>query len=406
MSRYYPIVIWLIGFGIVLRYALMDYMVFDPTFQSDAGREFIVYSLVVETGKWQIIQNHELLSSCLFTTYFPALFQRAFNTDIVMMYKLFPCFIIPALPVVAYYLARKMVSPFYAFLASIFLMVQIFYLYIPAAARVGVALVFLGLAFLVIFNENLCLRVKTLLFIILASCVVFAHYGTTYVALFTLLLACVVLFVLWAKKQYPPPFPPALKAIAVFTMVLLAATVLWHGWGNNTVPLHYGERMVIAVVELEAYEDESGGYWALDSRERTVQVAFGESFSDMNPVLKTEFIFSWLTVMLVSWGLAIMVWRRGLKNEFLILLGACYITILVAIIAPTIGVKYGIARVYFQGLVLMSGCFVVGGQDIARRFKIPAFVFLLFVLIPYGLCTSGLLHSWMGVSRYPELLAK
>ena len=126
----------------------------------------------------------------------------------------------------------------------------------------------------------------------------------------------------------------------------------------------------------------------------------------MNPVLKTEFVFSWLAVALMSWGLAIMAWRWGLKSEFVVLMGACYITIVLSVVAPAIGFRYGIARTYFQELVLLSGCFVVGGQDIARRLKIPAPAFLLLVLVSYGLCTTGLLHSLAGVSRYPELLAK
>lgn len=403
MNRYYPIAIWLIGLAIVLRYALVDYTVFDPTFQSDAGREFIVYSAVVKTGEWQILWGHELLSSCLFTTYFPALFQRAFGTDITMTFKLFPCFIISALPVVVYYLARKLLTPFYAFLASLFFVSQLYYLSIPAAARVGVASVFLGLAFLVVFKENLRLRFKVPLLAILAACVTSAHYGSTWVALPTLGCACLGLFILWAGKVYTYRF---LKALTVFAVVLLVATLIWHGWINKGEPLGYGGRMVEEVAGLEVDRDQGGGYLALDSREGAIQVAFGGGFFGMNPVLKTEFIFSWLTVVVMSWGLAVTVRRWGLRNELTILLGACYFIILLSIVAPTIGIKYGVSRVYFQELVLLSGCFGVGGEDVARRFRIPAPVFLLLVLIPYGLCTSGLLHSWVGVSRYPELFAK
>ena len=98
----YPVIIALIAFGIVLRYALFDYELI-----SDSACEFMVYSLIVETGKWQIVTHHQLLSSCLFTTFFPAMFQRAFNTDLLMTFKLFPCFIIPFLPVAVYYLAKR-----------------------------------------------------------------------------------------------------------------------------------------------------------------------------------------------------------------------------------------------------------------------------------------------------------
>ena len=428
--RYYPFAIWLIGFCIVLRYALVDF-----AFVSDSNSEFIIYNLVIETGRWQSVVGRELLSSCLWTSYIPAMFQRLFNSDIAMTYKLFPCFIFPILPLTVYYLARKMVSPFYAFLASMFLMVQIYFLWMPQLARVGVSLVFFGLALLVIFNENLRFRKKVILFGVLAVCLATAHYGTAYVAIFVLGITCGVLVVLWGirrihhqhitcgvlavllgRKEMSYPY---LKALLVFTGVLVVAVVLWHGL-LNPAPLDSGKRMISLTVEGTTYEEssgavesessgavesESGGvmeppsYWSLVAREGVIQVAFGKTFLDMNVPQKVEFVSSWLTILLMSWGLALTAKRWGVRSEFGVLMGVCYLTIVISVIVPAIGIYYGIARVYFHMMVPLSVCFAIGSMDVAGRLRMPRWLLLVVALVIFGLCTSGLMYQVFGITR-------
>lgn len=397
VKNIYPIVIWVVGFCIVLRYALLDYALV-----SDAGNEFIVYKTVVETGTWQVIKGHGLLSSCLWTSYMPAMFQRLFNTDIVMTFKLFPCFIFPALPVVVYYLARKMVSPLNAFLASAFLMVQIYFLWIPQFARVGVSLLFWGLALLVIFNDNLKFGKKIILFVVLGACLVTSHYGTTYASLFVLGIACMTLVALRYIKKTHFPY---LKALLVFTCVLVVGVILWHGL-FNPIPLSYGRSMVTKAIEAETFVaetfkvDEDGyGYWSLEAREEVVKVAFGKTLSSMNIPQKIEFVICWLSILLMSWGLALTVKRYGLGSEWGMLMVVCYLTIVIGVIIPVVSVRYGIARVYFHMVVVLSGCFVVGSRDIAKRLKMPSWFLVVVILAGLGLCASGLMHNMFGLSR-------
>lgn len=393
----FPVTIWLIGFCIVLRYALLDF-----AFVSDANSEFVVYNLIIETGRWQVAADRELLSSCLWTSYIPAMFQRLFSTDIVMTYKLFPCFIFPALPVAVYYLARKMVSPFYAFLASLFLMAQIYFLWMLQLARIGVAVVFFSLALLVIFNENLRFRKKVILFGVLAVCLVTAHYGTTYASILVLGTTCVVLVVLRQIKKIQYPH---LKALLVFTGALVVGVVLWHGL-FNPMPLGVGEGMVRSTVEGKTYvketvEGEVGGkgYWSLEARESVIQVAFGKTLPDMSIPQKIEFIVSWLAILLMSWGLALMAKRCGVMSELVVLMEVCYLTIVISVIVPVVGVYYGIARVYFHMMVLLSACFAVGSMDVAGRLRIPRWLLMSVVLAVLGLCTSGLAHKIFGLTR-------
>ena len=405
MKKIYPIIIWLVASCIVFRYAILDFALV-----SDAAHEFIVYSLVVETGRWQMVPHHGLLSSCLFTTYFPAMFQRVFNTDIVMTYKLFPSFIIPILPVAVYYLARKWLTPHYAFLASVFVMMQIYFLWATTFARILVALSFFSLALVVVFHEGLRFRIKVGLLVMLSLCLVTSHYGITFATLFIVGTSCILLFIL--KKAKSIIFPH-LKVILVFIGILAVASLLWHGLIAKE-PLRVGLWVAEETVSPENYtgslpthnvpgdypEVEKGatyGFFDLESREPVIQVAFGKTLPYMNIPQKIEFSFSWLIIAIMTYGLAIVV--RKQTGEMVALMVVCYFMILLGVAIPYLGAVYGIARIYVHATILLSICFIMGSLDIARLAKIPVYLFLPLILIPFGLCTSGVMHGFFGFVR-------
>lgn len=401
----YPIIIGIIGFLVVLRYALLDFTLG----LGDTEGEFMVYSLIVDTGKWQIVGNQALLSSCLFTTYLPAMFQRAFNTDIMMTYKLFPCFIMPILPVAVYYLTKKWLAPHYAFLASVFIVIQIYFLWGIAFSRILVAVSFFALGLLVIFSGRQWFKVKVGLLVVLSSCLVTAHYGTTFVVFFAVSIACMLLRALQEIKGFAYPH---LKPLLVFLVVLTVVGVPWLGVINR-IPLGSAERMVRDSVTLKIHgethssidEDPTSGanrvynFFKLGTREEVVQVAFGKTLPYMNTPQRIEFVLSWLTILLMSLGLALMIKREGFKNELVALMCVCYFIIVISVIFPPISVRYGIARVYFSMVVVLAPCFIVGGLCVADKLKCPRLLVILAVLIPYGLCTSGIMHSFFGIVR-------
>lgn len=414
----YPAIILLVAFGIVLRYALQI-----QELKSDAGSEFTIYSFIVDTGKWEIQPNFRLGSACLFTTFFPAMFQRTFGTDLLMTFNLFPCFIIPFLPVVVYYLAKKWVSPFYAFLVSGFVIGQIYFLGAPAFSRIMVALVFFSLALLVVFNKDMRFRTKIGLSVLLSLCMVTAHYGVTFGSLGVIggVIAVTVALKIVRRYHYPN-----LWALFGFWAILLAGAIVWLGI-INVVPLAWGTAVVKKSVDMEAdvlvvpgivvppgVEEfvpegaEEGvpivvtrkfDFFSLKSRDEVIQVAFGKTLPTMNIPQKIEFASSWLTILLMTWGLIVATRRWGIREEWILMMLACYSAIVIWVVLPAVGYAYGIARVYFQMVIVLAPCFIIGVLDVAKRMRTPALLVLLFVLMPYVLCTSGIMHTFFGLAR-------
>jgi len=353
-----------------------------------------------------MVENHGLLSSCLPTTIVPALIQRATGFEPLLVYKWYSIILLPLLPVVVFLLASRFINKRYAFWVGLFFMAQLYFLHAPTYARVNMALIFFGLALLVIYGyPQGSYKWRVPLLGILAMGITVSHYGTAFASLF--IFGAVLLWLIGLGL-----YKKSRKNIAVVAIVFcfIAVSVgIWHA-GVTYIPWVYARSFVVDTardlkVSTEVIDDPAVGVnpslFDMESREGVVQVAFGKTLPIMNNAQKTEFVFSWLTILMMTYGLFVAVRaRRGeLGGRFTTMAVVCYLLILAGIALPYLSTHYGIARIYYTALVPLSLCFVIGAMDVAKRVKLPAEIVMAIVLVPFSLCTTGLLHSFIGLSR-------
>jgi len=150
-----------------------------------------------------------------------------------------------------------------------------------------------------------------------------------------------------------------------------------------------------------------------------VQAAFGSTLAYSGVAQRLEFVFSWLTILLVSIGLLaalgrfikVMIAKPNAKHgkpsflpdtfeaEYLMLSAACYLLLVATVILPNVSEGYGSTRVYLQMTTLLSVFFVIGGITVARYLKSRPHWILLAVLIPYLLSTTGVTTQVFGFPR-------
>jgi len=350
------------------------------------------------TGRWAMVENHGLLSSCLPTTIVPALIQRATGVDPLLVYKWYSIILLPLLPVVVFLLASRFINKRYAFWVGLFFMAQIYFLHAPAYARVNIALIFFGLALLVLYS-SLSYKWKIPLLGVTATGITLSHYGTAFASLF--IFGAVVLWLLgrWLCKKVRGN--GLIPTAALFCFIGVSVGI-WHA-GVTYTPWVQARSFVVNTARVESPTEGASdrGLFDMSSREEVVQVAFGKTLPTMNPARRTEFAFSWLTILIMTYGLFVVVRSiRGKLGESLTaLIVVCYCMILAGIALPHLSLWYGIARIYYMALVPLSLCFAIGAIDIAKRVKVPAELVLSAILIPYFLCTTGVIHTLMGFSR-------
>lgn len=366
--------IYLITFGIIAGYNLTHPIVNDGVY------EYNIYMLNIKEG-WQF-RGESIVNSCLITTWLPALIYK--NTWIGHeIFHIFPAFFYALMPAFTYLIARKYTIARYAVVAGLVVMFSSFILFFPSIGRVGVALGFMAGMIWALLNKKLGWAVA---FSIL---VVFSHYVTCLIALG--IVGVVLLFTLIKARQL-------LRQYLLIFIILLLLIVVWHFFiavasgrylslavsGELPVPKHTGETLM-------GLEDLP--FFTLETREIVVQEAFGFTFADMSIPERIELVFNWLVVGMLSLGLLLMLRNKEIDLQFKTMLVSLYALILVTIAFPWMSLSYGAQRTYFTASIVLAVCFPFTVNWLSKRVRIPSTIISGCVLLPYALCTSGLLYN-------------
>lgn len=397
---------------------------------SDASREYGVMLAMMKAGTWNIRHNEVNLVSCLFTTYLPSLVANVTSWPSDMVYRLFPCLLISWTPLLVYDIARRYTGRLISLLVALAFLGQNYYLWSASYARAGIAVFFFALGVWTMFGGIRGWIKWTLVPVCLAG-ITFAHYGTTFMTLTMLVLWLTAKTV--TRSRAAQPSSPKLLLFVCVPMVIFS--LFWYGLVNqivagyavrfvettvgqavdaanslspNTTPSSQTQPQPLQTgdakspqedgtphINIIPRQEDSPSFFSLDSRDTVVQVAFGKTFPTMNSAQRTEFVVSWILMLLMSFGVA-----YRLKNrEQLSFLGiACYILLVAAVVSPYISWAYGVTKVYYQGSVVMLPCMGAGLDFLKQRHKfvLPA---ACLVVAVYVLCTTGTLHHILGYAR-------
>ncbi len=387
----YPSIIYLIGITITLVYAFTN----NYTVVSDTAREYLIYTSIIEGKSLQAFWGvfpYTLQSTSLSTTLFPALLQKVTGIEPLLLFKLYSSFLIPLLPVVVYFIAKRFMPNLYAFLAAVFFMGQVVFLHAPSIARSNIALLFLALSLLVILHLGLSKKVKFPILFVLAIGMVISHYSTTFISLFILLGTGIIILLWQLLKREQLPYR---NSILVVCLSLIVGITVWYGLITQTPFAEY----------LAPGSEQEHRITDITSRDKITQAAFGIKNPDGDTTFTfnwATFAFNWLVVMLMSYGLLITLirWRRekAVPLEYLVLSIIGYITIVAVVILPFVSRAYGIERTYYQMLTFLSIYFIFGCSDVARRLRLKPYMVILPVLLPYCyfIYTTGIIHSILG----------
>ena len=447
-EKVYPTTIFLIGISLLLMYSLRS----NHIIGSDTHREFFMFLTILDDLHWSQL-GFGTLDACLSISMLPAIYQTFLNIDPEYLFKLLFSLIISISPLVVYLISKKYIGSFYAFLASVFFMSQIVFLWTPSYTRMSIALFFFALAIMVMFHDGISEFSKKALFLIFVASTIVSHYGATYVAFFAFLLTWIGMQIISGivsrKKELAilpdenrvtegnapdlpsqagaPPGSDAMphKATApgsthaqlrkgiTTTIIALFLAMLFFWYSQMTGPSFYqGVRLI--------YESFTNWEWFLAEEVggQPVQAAFGKTLPYAGMPQRIEFIFSWLTVALLTIGVLTTVRRfkamvstpyaggkrpnlllKKFEAEYLALAIGCFLLVVATVVLPHVSKYYGASRTYFQMMVPLSIFFVIGGITVARYLKSRPHWVILMVLIPYFLCTTGAMTQVFGFPR-------
>jgi len=413
----------------------------------DTHRELFMFLTILDNLRWSQL-GFGVLDSCLSISMLPAIYQTLLNIDPEYLFKLLFSLMASILPLVVYLLSKKYIGSFYAFLASVFFMSQIVFLWTPTYTRVVIAILFFALAIWVLFKDDISEFNRKALFIVFTASTVVSHYGVTWATFFVLILTWIGMQILSritsrkkglttqptgnlategdspnfssrgsGAKAYKAtvlkPSQTQLRRGMTITIIALFLAMLFLWYSEVTGP------SFAAGVRFTYYTFTSWGWFlAEEAAGHAVQAAFGKTYAYTAVPQRIEFVFSWLTIIFIATGVLTTIGRlkamvstpqaerkkpdfllKKFEAEYLMLSVACCILLVATVILPVISKYYGEARTYFQMMAPLSIFFVIGGITIARYLKSRPYWVILVILIPYFLCTTGTMCQVFGFPR-------
>ena len=424
-KRLYPVLIFLISISLLLLLSLRS----NHLIGMDVHIEYYFFRTTLDNLHWSVF-GRSTLDACLAISLLPTIYQSILNIPSEFLCKILYSLLYSVSPLVIYVISKKYVEEGYAFLASCFYIFQWNFLWTEFNARANIAMFFFVFAMMALFSDKIDPLKKRFLFILfMASCMV-SHYSTTYIFFFVMAGTFIGIEILSKKYTF--------KKVISLTMVILFFSMIffWYSQVTETAfnaGVGFIENTFKNLHEFFVLESRGGG-----------AALFGKEIMEKGIPHKIEFVWTWLTFVLIGIGIITLIRRHKemsfpelefkkpdfLKEKFevgyFVIALACSGLLAAVIGLPYIAVGYGLDRMYPLAITILSVFFVIGGITLSKQtfkksliknfsFKkkalpkkqkeekstsqVRAYLIILLVLIPYFLCVTGVMYQVFGVPR-------
>jgi uncharacterized membrane protein len=413
-QRLYPFVIWTISISLLLLMALRSNYIIGY----DAHQEYIFFRRTLESLYWTI-QGDSLLDATLSISLLPTIYASIINSSPELIFKIFSSLLFSVSPVVVFAISNKYIGKFYSFLASLFFIFQANFLTTAANARTNIAILFCMLFLMTLFNDKINSIKKTMLLIVFLISIIVSHYSTAYIFLIIILATYVGTNLLSRKYDF--------KNVFNFNLIMLCAVLIFFWYSQITqVPFDMSVKFISNIIS--AFND----FFREDMRSSSISAMLGSGITQKGIPHKIEFLFTWLSFVLIGLGILTLVKRRkemsfaGLHKpeylttkfeiDFFLIALVCVGLLFVMVIFPNVSMGYSTERLYGLTSVVLCIFFVIGGivfskylnrlikfikikgQSIKTK-EIQPYIILLLVLIPYYFCVTGVTYQMFGFPR-------
>jgi uncharacterized membrane protein len=455
-KRYYPLAIGAIALALLLHNALIT----NYLWGFDIQIERFVAQTVVSNGFWgappSLDPNVLNLNAMLSITMLAPLLSVATGMSVTWVLKLiFPLFF-AMVPLGLYVLYEKQTSPRIALFGVFFFMVTFsFYTELLTMARQEIAELFVVALLLLLVDKQMRRMPRFFLFGLFGFSLIVSHYALTYIFLFCLILAWLMLLVVGrfdvralmrrvarardADRSVPRFRRPcrlrsntSIRAVFVVSLPLIAA--VWYRFANNSQPFNTFARIFAVTL---AYLGIRGPYAQLNGANNAADMPLPTIVSRANGGLDTTGFQSILayklplhqvTEYLVLIALIIAVVgilfalkersRLKFSNEYLAFTAAMLVVLYLCLEQPLFAASLNLSRFVQISQIVLSVFLVIGlagvysaikrrGAKIVSKGTIaPPYKVLACFMVVLFLFNAGLVYKVAGeLNDSPTLMA-
>lgn len=400
VKRIYPIIIILIASSLQIIFMLR----FPHIAGRDVHVEYFYFQTTLNTLQWNInLLSNNPLDACLSISILPAVYQlftKMPNQE--YLFKGLYVFIFSFAPLIIYKISKKYINQIYAFLASFLFMSQLIFMKTAASPRTNLAVFFVALLVMVLFDDKIGSLQKKILALIFLVSVIISHYSTAYIFLILITLSWII------TKIFSTKFKFSRNISIIFIVLFFALTFLWYG-------------QVTDVAFTKGINFIGNTFFSLNNfffdemREDSITKLAGVGLT--SPILSgINLILTWIIFIFIGLGvlktflnykenLNINIFNKKfnllskkIEIEYAILaLIACALLAL-TIVIPFISKGYDLQRTYIFTTVFLSFFFIFGALNISKLLKLRSkqCLLILLILVPYSLFATGVIYEIAG----------
>lgn len=411
--RLYPVIIFLISISLLLLLSLRS----NHIIGIDTHVEYCYFLTTFDNLHWNAF-GKTALDACLSISLLPAIFRSILNMPSEFLFKVLYSLLFSIVPLIIYVMSKKYVGELNGFIASFYFMSLQNFLFTAIHARTNMAILFFALSMMILFDNDVHPAMKRLFFIgFICSCIV-SHYSTTYIFFF-LMIGMFIGTEFLIKKEISK------RNFINLNIILLFITMIFFWYSQVT-----GVAFDAGINFIGNTFNNLNKFFVEELRGSSTRALMGDQIGIRTVPSKIEFVFTWVAFALI--GIGILTLTRKCREMFFqeldfkkprilidkfevpysIIVLECAGLLVTVVLAPFISAGYSMERVYLLAAILLSVFLCLGGIIATKylnnilskilkynRQKCPAYLITILVLIPYFLCTTGVLYQAFGIPQ-------
>ena len=427
-TKLFPLTIVMIALALLLHRALMP--LYLPN--GDIHLEYYFHKLVETSSYWDLTIGH-VLNAMLSVVMLPTIYSKLLNIDGVWVFKIIYSLIFSLILLALYQIYQKQTTEKVAFLATFFFMSMYGFFYtMPTLCRQEIAELFYVLVIMLLLSKEMNRLKRAALFIIFGASLAVSHYGLSYIFMFQIFIAMLLLYGmenvtiinlkenLRAKLNKFRRVNPNERELQVniknvmlknditlsmtFVLLYFVFTLAWYMYVSSSITFN-----VIVNIGEHIYNSILTEFLNPTTREPEVLAALGMGTPVKHYLSYISRPIYYATQFFIIVGLIRLITRykeMKFEREYIAMLLVSSALIFACIVIPTFSEKLNTERTYHIALLLVAPLCILGGETVFKYiFKLFRSIslrqstyakILLIILIPYFLFNTGFVWELAG----------
>jgi len=404
-NRLYLISIFLISLSVILLMPLRSMHIIG----ADTNLEYYYFMTTLRSSHWAIT-GFTSLDACISISILPTIYQVLSNIKSEILFKFMFIIICSTIPLIIYIVSKKYLKNSFAFLSAFFFISQILFINAAANTRTFMAILFVALMALVIFDDHITNMKKMILFLLFFFSCILSHYSTAYI-IFAIFFISFLGMKLFSRKFESKSFLTAGVLVLFFCLIYF--------WYSQVTQEAFDSGVIFILKSITNLNH----MFIQESQSSAIQTATGLNLHQSSITYKVNFMLNWLVLFILSFGVLSMIIKfryfissfenriTFLKSKieplYFMIVCACFAILIIVFTVPQITEGYDMARTYSLTLVFLSVMFIIGNIVIAIILKLglkyfidininwekTSYLFILIIMLPFFFSVSGVNYA-------------